>query len=127
MLARMATRHAKPAGSFHLLRKDVDEHVASLSIRAVHGVGRSIQDKIVDSLGVNTLGELRAKPKETLQKLLGEKTGDKLWKAARGIDDTPLESDKPRKSVSAEVNVRNILLWPRTSLTLLAVRHQVRR
>ena len=46
---------------------------------------------------------------ESLQKLLGKGTGEKMWKAARGLDDTRLESDKPRKSVSAEVNVSSRL------------------
>ncbi|KIO32567.1 hypothetical protein M407DRAFT_18608 [Tulasnella calospora MUT 4182] len=104
MLARMATRHAKPAKSYHLLPGDVPSHLAPLEIKAIHGVGRSIRDKIRDKFGVETLGELLEKSKDSLQRLLGEKTGDKIWKAVRGIDDTPLESDKPRKSVSAEVN-----------------------
>lgn len=105
MLARMATRHAKPAKSYHLLPGDVPSHLAPLEIKSIHGVGRSIRDKIRDKYGVETLGELLDKSKDSLQRLLGEKTGDKIWKAVRGIDDTPLESDKPRKSVSAEVNV----------------------
>ncbi|KAG8907971.1 deoxycytidyl transferase, partial [Tulasnella sp. 417] len=104
MLARMATRHAKPAKSYHLLSGDVPSHLAPLEIKAIHGVGRSIRDKISDKYGAETLGELLDKSKDSLQRLLGEKTGDKIWKAVRGIDDTPLESDKPRKSVSAEVN-----------------------
>lgn len=105
MLARMATRHAKPAGSYHLLAEDVAAHLAPLSLDSVHGVGRSIRDKITEKYNITTLGELLEKPKDSLQRLLGKGTGEKMWKAARGLDDTPLESDKPRKSVSAEVNV----------------------
>lgn len=105
MLARMATRHAKPAKSYHLLPADVPSHLAPLEIKSIHGVGSSIRDKIRDKYGAETLGDLLDKSKDGLQRLLGEKTGDKIWKAVRGIDDTPLESDKPRKSVSAEVNV----------------------
>ncbi|KAG8966336.1 deoxycytidyl transferase [Tulasnella sp. 419] len=104
MLARMATRHAKPAGSYHLLPENVPAHLAPLPITSVHGVGHSIRDKIKEKFGATTLGELLDTPKEALKKLLGEKTGEKIWKAVRGVDDTPLESDKPRKSVSADVN-----------------------
>ncbi|KAG9010517.1 deoxycytidyl transferase [Tulasnella sp. JGI-2019a] len=104
LLARMATRKAKPAGSYHLLLEDVPAHLAPLGITAIHGVGWSIRDKIKDKFNVETLGELLPKSKQSLQRVLGEKTGDKIWKAVRGVDDTPLESDKPRKSVSAEVN-----------------------
>lgn len=106
LLARMATRKAKPAGSYHLLLSEVPDHLAPLEIKAIHGVGHSIRDKIKEKLNVETLGELLPKSKQSLQHVLGEKTGDKIWKAVRGIDDTQLESDKPRKSVSAEVNVR---------------------
>ncbi|KAG8896573.1 deoxycytidyl transferase [Tulasnella sp. 403] len=104
MLARLATRRAKPAGSYHLLPADVPEHLAPLGVGAVHGIGSSIRDKIREKFNLETLGELLSKSKESLQRVLGEKTGEKMWKAARGIDDTQLESDKPRKSVSAEVN-----------------------
>jgi DNA repair protein REV1 len=77
-----------------------------LPITAIHGVGWSIRDKLEEKFKAENLGDLLDKSKDALKKLLGEKTGDKIWKAIRGIDDTPLESDKPRKSVSAEVNVR---------------------
>jgi len=108
LLARLATRQAKPAGLFHLLPHHIASHLAPLKITAIHGVGRSIRDKIQEKFEVETLGDLLDKNKEVLKKLLGEKTGDKIWKAVRGIDDTQLESDKPRKSVSAEVNVSSL-------------------
>ncbi len=111
MLARLATRKAKPAKSYHLLPPEVDSHIAPLGISAVHGVGYSIREKVKEKYGIQTLGELLRVPKDQLQRFLGEKTGEKMWKAARGVDDTPLESDKPRKSVSAEVNVRTFLAF----------------
>ena len=41
----------------------------------------------------------------TLINALGKLTGETLYNAVRGIDDKKLESDKPRKSVSCEINV----------------------
>jgi DNA repair protein REV1 len=54
---------------------------------------------------VSTLGELTKKSKGTLISALGKSTGETLYNAVRGIDDKKLESDKPRKSVSCEINV----------------------
>lgn len=43
---------------------------------------------------------------------LGKATGETLYNALRGIDDKKLESDKPRKSVSCEINVSvNLYSW----------------
>lgn len=42
-----------------------------------------------------------------LQDTFGKKTGETLYKFARGIDDRPLSVGQPRQSVSAEVSV-----WP---------------
>ena len=54
---------------------------------------------------MSTLGELAKKSKSTLISALGKSTGETLYNAVRGIDDKKLESDKPRKSVSCEINV----------------------
>jgi DNA repair protein REV1 len=40
-----------------------------------------------------------------LQEKFGKKTGESLYKFARGIDDRPLSVGQPRQSVSAEVSV----------------------
>lgn len=54
---------------------------------------------------MTTLGELASRSKGVLCDALGRATGEKLYNAIRGIDDKKLESDKPRKSVSCEINV----------------------
>jgi len=41
---------------------------------------------------------------------LGKGTGEILYKAIRGIDEKKLESDKPRKSVSCEINVSFLII-----------------
>jgi DNA repair protein REV1 len=106
MLARLATRRAKPAGSYHLLLEDVPQFMAPLEIMDLWGFGWATHKKTEEKLGVTTLGELMKKSKSTLCDALGKGTGETLYKAIRGIDDHKLESDKPRKSVSCEINVR---------------------
>ena len=105
MLARLATRRAKQAGSYHLLHDNVPDFMAPLEIGDLWGFGWSTSKKTKEKLGVTTLGELARKSKATLCDGLRKGTGETLYKAIRGIDDQKLESDKPRKSASCEINV----------------------
>ena len=109
MLARLASRRAKPAGSFHLRAEDVAEFLAPLDIDDLHGFGHSARQKAADKLGATNLGELMTKSKATLCEALGKGMGETLYKALRGIDERRLESDKPRKSVSCDINVSLVL------------------
>lgn len=108
LLARLATRHAKPAGSYHLLPENIPEIMAPLQISDLHGFGWSTKQKAQEKLGAVTLGELAKKSKGVLIDALGKGTGEILYNAIRGIDDKKLESDKPRKSVSCEINVSRL-------------------
>ncbi|KAF8898269.1 hypothetical protein CPB84DRAFT_1962837 [Gymnopilus junonius] len=104
LLARLATRRAKPAGSYHLLPAEVPEFLEPLTISDLHGFGWSTKQKAQEKLGVVTLGDLAKKSKGVLMEALGKTTGETLYNDIRGIDDKKLESDKPRKSVSCEIN-----------------------
>ena len=106
MLSRLASRRAKPAGSFHLHMEDVPKFLAPLDIDDLHGFGYSARQKAAEKLGTTNLGELTKKSKATLCEALGRGSGETLYKALRGVDERQLESDKPRKSVSCDINVR---------------------
>ncbi|KAG1819758.1 uncharacterized protein BJ212DRAFT_1446112 [Suillus subaureus] len=103
-LARIATRKAKPAGSFHLKLEDAQQVLAPLDIDDLHGFGHSTRQKANEKLGATNLGELAKKSKAALCDALGKTTGETLYNAIRGIDERKLESDKPRKSVSCDIN-----------------------
>ena len=105
MLARLATKRAKPAGSYYLGIADAPAHVAELDVVDLHGFASAVRDKAIASFGTSKLRDLARESKSALQQALGDKSGDRVWNAIRGIDDRVLESDKPRKSVSADVNV----------------------
>ncbi|GLB35539.1 putative impB/mucB/samB family protein [Lyophyllum shimeji] len=104
LLARLATRHAKPAGSYHLVPEEVANFLAPLTVSDLHGFGSSAKQKAQEKLGTAILGELMDKSRATLCDALGKATGETLYNALRGIDDKKLESDKPRKSVSCDIN-----------------------
>ncbi|KAI0046939.1 DNA repair protein [Auriscalpium vulgare] len=104
MLARLATRKAKPAGSYYLRPSMLPDLIPTLDIKDLHGFGWSTRDKAQDKLGATNLGVLAKKSKAVLCDALGKGTGETLYNAIRGVDERKLESDKPRKSVSCEIN-----------------------
>jgi DNA repair protein REV1 len=104
LLARLATRRAKPAGALHIVSADVPDLIATLQITDLWGFASSHRDKALEKLGSTALRDLANKSRVVLSEVLGKKTGEKLYNAIRGIDDTQLSSDKQRKSVSAEIN-----------------------
>lgn len=55
-------------------------------------------------MNVRTCEELQRLSLGVLQKEFGRKTGEQLHKMCRGLDDTRLNLEHVRKSVSAEVN-----------------------
>lgn len=107
LLARLATRRAKPGGVFRLREEEVPAFLEPLDIDDIWGFGWSAKRKIEERWGKGStvLGALLNRTKGALSDVLGKKTGETLWKAVRGIDDTRLQTDTPRKSVSAEINV----------------------
>ncbi|KAG2179478.1 hypothetical protein INT44_006324 [Umbelopsis vinacea] len=66
-------------------------------------IGYAMGEKL-NNMDLKTLEDLRAYPMKALQDIFGKKTGESLYKFARGIDDRPLSSGQPRQSVSAEVS-----------------------
>lgn len=108
-MARLATRRAKPAGSYHLFTDDLPDLLPSLDIQDLHGFGWSSRDKAQERLGATNLGELAKRSKAVLCDALGKGQGETLYNAIRGVDGRKLESDKPRRSVSCEINVNNFI------------------
>jgi len=106
MLARLATRRAKPAGSIHLRPSAFTDLLPTLDIQDLHGFGRATREKANEKLGTSNLGELAERSKAVLCEALGKSTGETLYNAIRGVDERKLESNKPRKSVSCDINVR---------------------
>jgi DNA repair protein REV1 len=109
LLAKLATRRAKPAGVFHLLPNAIPEFIAPLNVEDLPSVGYSMRHKIEEKFGTARCGDLLEHPKGAFRGVLGPKTGDMIWGYIRGMDDRKLEPHKERKSVSAEMNVSGTL------------------
>eukprot|EP00850_Spirogloea_muscicola_P009346 SM000052S17738 [mRNA] locus=s52:446247:455495:+ [translate_table: standard] len=103
LLARLATRRAKPNGLFYLPEDKVAAFMSNLAVADLHGVGWNLQEKL-RAKGIDACSELRARSKEWLRTEFGMKTGDMLYCFARGEDNRPVQAAQDRKSIGAEVN-----------------------
>jgi len=50
LLARLATKKAKPNGQFHLTSSLVEEHLAQLPVKELPGIGWSMAAKLSDKV-----------------------------------------------------------------------------
>jgi DNA repair protein REV1 len=103
LLAKVATRRAKPAGQYQIKPEEVLDFIGALSVQDLPGVAYSIGGKL-EEIGVKLVRDVREVTKERLITTLGPKTGQKIWEYARGIDRVEVGEQVVRKSVSAEVN-----------------------
>lgn len=103
LVARLATKAAKPNGQFRVRQEDVISYVDTLTIRDLPGIGRRTAKRF-DQLGVCTVPQLRAMHLSTLQSEFGDRQGSVFHDLARAIDRRVVEPLKPRKSIGAEVS-----------------------
>ncbi|KAG5460925.1 MAG: hypothetical protein BJ554DRAFT_6970 [Olpidium bornovanus] len=102
MLARMATKQAKPCGQYFLKSDEVQGFLRGKSVRELPGVGWSLEQRLMDK-GIILISDLQQKSKSELQKSFGPKTGTTLYEFSRGIDERPLVVATPRQSIGADV------------------------
>ncbi|CAN0927037.1 DNA repair protein REV1 [Linum grandiflorum] len=103
LMARLATRAAKPNGQCCIPQDKVDEHLQLLPIKTLPGIGRVLAEKLKNR-NIETCGQLRLISKGSLQTDFGAKTGEMLWNYSRGVDNRLVGLNQESKSIGAEVN-----------------------
>ena len=99
-LAKIASDWRKPNGLFVIQPAEVDEFLTPLPVGRIPGVGKVTEDKLT-RLGMRTVGEVRTRSLEELQEWFG-RYGRRLYELARGIDENPVQPNRPTQSISAE-------------------------
>jgi len=99
-LAKIASDWNKPDGQFTVRPGEVDAFVAALPVEKLFGVG-SVTARRLHDLGLATCADVRRLPLVELTRRFG-KFGATLHQLSHGIDDRPVRTSRPRKSVSVE-------------------------
>jgi DNA polymerase-4 len=100
LIAKIASAMNKPNGQIEVAPEKVPAFMEKLSVREIWGIGEKSERKLQE-LGVKTCGELQRFSRVELVDLFG-KFGLELYELCRGIDNRPVEPDRPRKSLSTE-------------------------
>lgn len=102
MLAKIASDINKPNGITIITPDMAEEFLAQLPIRKFFGIGKASAARLHE-LGVNTGGELRALPLETLVALFGNKRGQFYHDIAHGRDMRTVKPERVCKSIGTEI------------------------
>src|SRR6266581_890859 len=100
LIAKIASSMRKPNGQLEVSAAEVPEFMVNLSVREIWGIGAKTEKRLQE-LGVKTCGDLQRFSRPELVDLFG-KFGSELFDLCRGIDNRPVEPDRPRKSLSTE-------------------------
>src|SRR5438105_2187448 len=100
LVAKIASEVNKPNGQFEVEPENLFSFMEPLPVRKIWGVGEKTEQKL-QQLGIQSCGEMQRLSRIELQEHFG-KFGAELYDLCRGIDDRPVEPDRPRKSLSTE-------------------------
>jgi DNA polymerase-4 len=118
VLAKLATKRAKPAGYFEVEPGREEEFLRDLPIDALPGIGPKSQ-VILRMLNIQKFGDLWGLPRTTLHSIFGL-GGEDIYLQSRGIDSRPLAVEGGPKSVSRETTFMEDLWDERLLLAHLA-------
>jgi len=108
MVAKMATNEAKPNGYLHIPAGMERDFLAPLKVNKIPGVGDHLH-QLLNSWGIQTIGELAAWPSEILEARLG-KYGAELFGKAHGVHRSEVVPYYEAKSISTESTFEQNLL-----------------
>jgi len=125
LLAKMASELQKPDGLTILGEADVPSRIWPLEVRKLPGVG-PVTGRRLAELGVQTIGELAARPLAELVRLFGASHGEGLHHAAHGRDEREVVSEREPKSRSRETTFSaDTSDWQAIARTIAALSREV--
>lgn len=101
LLAKMASDFDKPHGISILYPEDLQARIWPLPCRLINGIGPRT-DARLRTLGVETIGQLAARPLSWLTQHFGVRTGQWLHEVAWGRDERPVADRGEPVSISRE-------------------------
>ncbi len=122
-LAKIASDWRKPDGQFVVKPQDVEVFLAPLPVSKLPGVGKVMEAKLAQ-LGIASVGQLRAFGEPELQRRFG-RWGQRLHELSRGIDEHPVQPDRPTQQISAEDTFAHDVFLSETEATLRQLAEKV--
>ncbi len=98
LVAKVASDQAKPAGLLWIPAGSEAAFLALLSVRKIPGIGK-VTEAALNGLGIETVAQLAALPRERLEDAFG-RWGSALYRKARGDDTYEFLDDAEAKSIS---------------------------
>lgn len=99
-LAKIASDWRKPNGQFVIQPHEAHAFLLTLPVGRIPGVGKITEARMAQA-GIKLVGDIYAKDIATLVRQFGN-YAQRLHELARGIDHTPVISNRVRKQISAE-------------------------
>jgi len=99
-VSKVATNEAKPNGEKNVDFGTEKTFLAPLSVKKIPGVGDKTY-MLLRNMGIEKIQTVQQMPMEMMMRVFGE-NGQKIWKKASGIDNSPVEPYSERKSISSE-------------------------
>lgn len=99
-LAKIASDWRKPDGYYVIRPHQIRDFLTPLPVARLPGVGKVMAARLQD-LGVDTVGSLRELGGPALEACFG-RWGRRLHELSCGVDEHPVESERPTQSISSE-------------------------
>lgn len=103
-VAKVASARCKPDGMLVVPADGVLAFLHPLPVTVLWGVGARTAEPL-RRLGIRTIGDLAATPRDTLGRAVGESMAEHLYGLAHGIDPRAVRTDDIEKSISADHTV----------------------
>jgi len=101
LLSKIASELDKPDGLTVLTLADLPTRIWPMPVRRINGIGPKAGAKLA-ALGIRTIGDLAAQPREALVERFGRSYGGWLHEAAHGRDERPVVTHSEPVSMSRE-------------------------
>lgn len=125
LLAKIASDLQKPDGLTMLTEESIAGKIWPLPVRKLWGVGPKTEEHL-KSLEIHTIGQIAAQTPEFLVETFGNSYGAYLYRASRGIDESPIVTHWEPKSCSRETTFQeDIGNWQVIAKNLAALSREV--
>jgi DNA polymerase-4 len=125
LLAKIASDLNKPDGLTIITEADIERVLWPLPVRKLLGIGPKTE-AYLKSVGIQTIGELASLSLAQLIERFGISYGNYLYRASRGLDESPLITHWEPKSMSRETTFQvDIDNWQTIAKTIAEMTRQV--